>query len=160
MRGSWVVQYENGEYLAQFDRTSAHAIAGEVPFRAIDWSRVHTVRFESQDAVTSFTVPIAPAGYSWSLRSRNWVRLDGSGVSAFMLVLSAAGLEADQDTTKYALFWYPDGTVHETPFFMSRETNEYGSGIIHALPKALVSSTSSQWVSVDAVTLYRPTLMV
>lgn len=137
MRGSWLVQYQDGELLAQHDTQHPLAVSGEVPFRAIEWPRVATVRFESQDARTTLDIPEAPDGYSWSLRSRNWMRVDGQAVSAFLLILSDRGVEVNHDSTAYVLYWYPDGTVHESPFFTSKETDEYGSGILHGQGRAL-----------------------
>lgn len=146
MQGSWVVTYEDGTQLSQYDATQT-----EVPFRMIEWPRVKHVQFESQLAVSSFDVPAAPDGYAWSLRRRTWMCMDGTAVGAFLLILSRAGEEVGPNSVEYVLFWYPDGTTHETPFFTSKETDEYGSGVVHGLVHALVPSTGALKITVDAL---------
>jgi len=151
MHGSWVVEYQDGSFLAQYDAEHPTAIDGEVPYRAINWANVARVRFESQVATGSFDIPEPDPGYAWSLRSRHWMRPGGTTMSAFMIVASRAGQEVRDDTVDYVLFWFPDGTTHETPLFNSPDASQYGSGLVHGIQRSLMPATGQLMVTSDAV---------
>lgn len=140
---SWAAAYRDGTWITQWDATHPQAVNGEVPYRAIDWSQIETLRFESQTATVTWEIPPAPDGYYWHLRSRTWIRsnltsqLDSPVVTAFLVVLAASGQPISDESVVYVKFWFPDGTEYETPFFNSAEAAEYGTGLAIGKPPPL-----------------------
>ena len=138
MTASWVVEYEDGTFLAQYDSDGK-----ETPYRAIDWPRVRKLKFESQDVIQTFDVGPTPEGLSLSLRSRHFKGVVGDTVSdelmqCFMLVLSKTGEPVSEETVDSVLYWFPTGVMHDCLLFNCPDVSAYGSHLVHLEPGSLM----------------------
>lgn len=149
MQGSWAVEYRDGSTLAQF-QDHPQAISGEVPYRAIDWSQVERVIFESPLARSVVTIPAAHDGMRWSLRSRHIQNMHGDSAMFFMLVQSVVDQEVNDDSVKYVLYWAPNGIIHESPLFNSPDIYRYGLNQVHGLSGALMPAHDTLQLAADA----------
>lgn len=124
---TWSVLYKDGTSLSQTDKIEGHA---EIPFKAINWSKVEKIRFESQWAKTTITLPELDPSLQWSLRSRsvlaaNVNKKGCSKVYIMMLVCHQANTEADKNSTVSVFYWFPNGVYHSCDFFECGEVLEY-----------------------------------
>lgn len=135
---SWSVDYEGGEGLSQYDKDG-----NEVPYRAIDWSRVRALRFENQDLVATFDITPPPPGTQLSLRSRHFMGTSAGAdggtdvVTCFMLVESDAGYPVDAEHEEHihtVIYWFPNGVYHVCYQFECPEMRQYGSCMVHGTP--------------------------
>ncbi len=125
MQGSWLVLYQDGTSLAQYDATHPAAVGGEVPMRAIEWPRVTTLQLASQSAVTDFTIP-ALEGVEYRLVQRTMMTFQGSATIYLLLMLSPGyAYPFEQRDVVRAIYWVPDGTTHDCPHFECPDVARY-----------------------------------
>lgn len=151
--GSWAVDYTDGTQAFEWQADHPEAKNGQVPFRAIDWPRVRTLRLESALATSQIEVPAAPEGLAWSLRRRWFTTMHGDSVGVFQLVLCAAGQEPTDATVPWSLFWVPDGSTHECNRFWSPEVADYAAGLLHGAREPLPVATHEVQVQADAAVI-------
>ena len=144
---SWEVEYQDGGGLSQYD-----AEGNEVPYRAIDWPRVSRLILESQAVRRMFEVHPTPELHL-SLRSRHFMTADGTGTMCFVLLGSQPGREIDAESTRWALYWFPDDTLHECPRFDCSDVRQYGSNLVHGQPRHLMPQGHDVEVAADTVVI-------
>lgn len=154
MLGSWMVEYEDGTYLAQ------HGGVKETPTSDIDWSRVKSLRFESDVVVQTFSIVQPPEGYWLWLRRRVFRNDSGdSQVVIYMLCTMDGSVELDHDDIKTyeqackgVTFWIPNGVIHQCPFYNCKDVAHYCSGEVHDIDgRALMPMTHALPIQVDSV---------
>lgn len=143
IQGSWLVTMNDGSELHQYDKSSPlyMANAGEVPFKAIDWPNVANLQFQSQFANAGFDVAPAPEGFQVSLRSRHFKTQQGVAIMSFIVLVSKAGQEVNAESVVSALYWLPDGTVHECPHFDCPDVANYALKLIHGQDAGIMPAT-------------------
>jgi len=130
---SWAVEYTDGSYLSQYDTDGT-----ERPYRSIEWDRVQFLVLESQLLRQTFDIHPDPT-VRLSLRSRHFMTVEGDGTLCFMLVGSdPAASEVNVESTRWALYWFPDGVYHVCDQFDCRDVRAYGSGLLHGIPRGLM----------------------
>jgi hypothetical protein len=153
--GSWMVFFRDGGSLSQYEETSPLFIGdpgtGEVPYRAIDWTRVERLRFESQWARSDFAITPPPAGWQHSLRRRAFRNQRGDEVMCFMLVVSLAGQEVLDATVGHVMYWFPNGVIHDCPQFNCGDAARYGTSILHGVPGSLMPQTHQTDIQAGAL---------
>lgn len=156
MNASWGVVYYDGSMLSQFDKASSNFMpeAGEVPYRAIEWEKVKSIKFSSQLAETNFDMGPIPTGNRMTLRSRHFKTLSGANVMCFMLVLSdSEAEEVDSNSARSILYVFPDGTTHECENFNCPDIAEYGHRALRDEPVSIMPATHTLKTEVQAVAI-------
>lgn len=148
--------YSDGTDLAQYDEKSPLFLGepglGEVPYRAIEWNRVESLRLESQYHKSEFSIIQPPEGYKISLRRRAWGSAQGDETMVFMIVVSVDGVEVDDQSTAHVTYWFPNGVVHDCPRFNCPDVAKYASGMLHGIPgRSLMPESHELEVASQAV---------
>ena len=138
---TWTAEFNDGTSLGQYDVHSPlvpdgelreRALAsGEVPFRAIDWSRAVRLVFESQWVRQGVDLAPVPPGFRRSLRSRHWLVPGGTMTLCFMIVRSREGEDPTDDSVAEVFYWLPDGTTHHCPHLNCPDVAQYGCTSVH-----------------------------
>lgn len=135
LSGSWAVEYTDGTFLQQF------AGEQETPFRAIDWTKVAKIQFDSIYVTQELGVPQLPPGYRMALMCRNFwngQQDGGETVRVFMVVTFDESKPINPDIAQTytdacvaVTYWVPNGVVHQCPHFFCKDVAEYCSGALH-----------------------------
>jgi hypothetical protein len=129
---TWAVEYVDGTHLEQYDSSGT-----EVPYRAINWPQVQSIRFVNQYAETKLDIRQPAPGYKVSLRSRHFTGLNMLDVMTFVLLVSAENKEIDADSVVEAIYCMPDGAVHQCYMFDCPEIRERCSKLQHGKPTSI-----------------------
>jgi len=160
--GSWYVEYADHTSLWQYDEQHPQFLAdgqggGEVPYRAIDWSKVERVPFESQWTEPTVYEVAHVDGYSVSLKSRHFRSPEGTTTMCYMLVTTDDAIPIDPDriaTQKAATlmmnFWFPNGVTHSCPDYDCPDVSRYGLALVHGQPGQLMPESHVTTLHVDA----------
>lgn len=149
--GTWAVVYENDTILTQKDTLHPEysSEACEVPFKAIEWSRVQRVLFHSSDDTTEFTFHKTP-DWDVAMRSRVFFTDQKDAIRAFMVTISTPGEEVSPESVQRVLYWFPNGVVHDCKHFDCHEVAQWASGWVHGKVAGLMPLHDDTAVAVDA----------
>jgi hypothetical protein len=162
--GSWIALYNDGTSCWQYDTTHPGFLSdghggGEVPYRAIDWSKVSQLKLESQWATATFDVTPPPEGYSVRLQSRHFRAVDGTNTMCFMIVtlddtkpLNMDDIQTYVAATVHVTYWFPNGVVHDCPHFECADASRYGMHMVHGKVGELMPETHSTTVGAIGTT--------
>lgn len=120
----WRVKYEDGSELSMYKEDGS-----ESAYKEIDWNKVAEIAFESQVCKSVFSIfpSRVPENYKMSLRARRFMAmLKNSKSMCYILLISEKDKEPAEDTTIWALYWFPDGTTHTCTKFDCPSVREYG----------------------------------
>jgi hypothetical protein len=132
--GSWAVAYNDGTWVHQYDTQHPMYLenAGEVPYKAIDWTKVERVVFENVRVRSDFAVQHPGPEWQVSLRSRQFITNAAGGTAvtlAFMVVTSEAGQEVTDASTHQVMYWLPTGVVHECHLLNCPDVAQYAQDL-------------------------------
>jgi hypothetical protein len=154
--GSWLVHYTDGTECWQYDTGHVAFLGdpttGEVPLRAIEWTRARELVLESQWARSTFAITPPPEGYTLRLVRRVFQSYadDGSQLITMAYVLVCLrGTELLPEMTDHAVYWYPDGTVHECPLYDCPDVRRYAEGQLKQQPVGLMPHTQIHATTAD-----------
>lgn len=154
--GTWAVVYDDDTVLTQKDTAHPefHRESFEVPYRCIEWARVKKVLFHSLDDTAEFTV--LQSEWHTALRSRVYMNKERRAIRAFLLTVSTPGQPVDDASVQRAMYWFPNGVIHDCPSFDCANVSAYVMSWIHGTaPVGLIPSHDVVSLGVDA-TLVQP----
>lgn len=172
--GTWAVQYDGREWLHQNDATRSEfdPSGGEVPFRAINWSRVTAVRFENEHVQSEFDILPPPDGYTLSMRRRTFItHIDGEQLEtvttiAYLICRHPIGINTEDEAAMAAAvdevtYWFPTGVVYQTQEFNAGPAGEYAMrlarcAVLGEPVPSLPAASAAQRAAISAV-LEEPT---
>lgn len=142
MLAVWSVTYHDGSTISQWDETHPefrtdpqHPFGGEVPYRAIDWTRAKSIAFFDADGVgDSYELAPIPEGEQLSLRSRHMATMGGGSIMWFMLVRSKAGVEVTDESVIEVVYWNPEHVEHICPHFNCPDISKFSLQKLHGQP--------------------------
>lgn len=152
MQGSWLVFYNDGTTLDQYDAAHPMAVNGEVPMRCIEWSQVHTLQLASQDVVTDFEIP-PQTDAEYRLVQRTMMTLGDSATIFIILVLVPGyAYPFEQRDVLRAMYWTPDGSTHDCTLLQCPEVARYLQQFVWGQDTVtLATSHDTIDVSADAI---------
>jgi len=121
---AWRVKYNDDSELALYKPDGS-----ETAYQEIEWDRVKELIFESQLYTSTFEIRPnrLPRGHVMSLRARNFLSLTRGGLKTmcYVLLISAKDKPVEESTI-WAMYWFPDGTTHTCSEFDCSSVREYG----------------------------------
>lgn len=143
----WAVEYRDGSFLKQWDKSHPqfvgaedHPLGGEVPYRAIQWHKVARIILGNDTREDSFDVGEIPADLKMSLRSRHYTA-PGCGTACwFLVVMSAVDKDIDDLSTKHVFYWGPNGENHICDKLNCPEVNSYAAKSLRGPTSPLAES--------------------
>jgi len=149
--GTWAVVYENDTILTQKDELhpAYSKEAHEVPFKAIEWSQVERVLFHSSDDTTEFTFHKTP-DWDVAMRSRVFLTSEKESIRAFLITVSTPGEEVSPESVQRALYWFPNGVIHDCKHFDCHNVAQYAAGWVHGKAVGLMPSHDDIATTIDA----------
>lgn len=154
--GSWLVRYEDGTECWQYDTKHPDFLGdpdtGEVPLRTIDWPHATEMVLESQWARSTFSIQPPPEGYSIRLMRRVFQTYVGNTVAITMVyvLVCISGTELTPEATDHAVYWLPDGTVHQCPHYDCPDVRRYAEGQMNQQPVGLMPHTQIHQLQAEA----------
>jgi len=83
--------------------------------------------------------------------------MDAQGESStmcFILLVSKPGMDIDAASVQQAMYWFPDGTLHDCTQFDCSEVRQYADGMLRGQVQGLMPNHSTHTVACDAVTTH------